>query len=38
MFVDELSNVQPIDKDWHTVDSHGTTQSCVDMIDVEVRY
>lgn len=38
MPIEELSNLQIIDKGWHTVDSHGTTQSCVDVIDVEVSY
>ena len=38
MPVDELSNVQATNQGWHTVDSHSSTQSCVDMIDVETGY
>ena len=38
MPISELSNVSPINKGWHTVNSHSTAQSCVDTIDAEVRY
>ena len=38
MPINELSDVKLIDKGWHTVNSHSTAQSCVDTIDVEVRY
>ncbi len=38
MPINELSGVKLIDKGWHTVNSHSTAQSCVDTIDVEVRY
>lgn len=38
MPISELSNVQSIDKGWHTINGHSATQTCVDMIDVEVSY
>ncbi len=38
MPIDQLSNVKVTDKGWHTAENHGAAQSCVDKIDVEVRY
>lgn len=38
MPIDELSDVEVIDKGWHSAENHGTAQSCVDVIDLEVSY
>lgn len=38
LFVDQISNEQAHDGPWHTGQSHTEPQTCVDQIDVEVRY
>lgn len=38
MPINELTEVKIIDKDWHTAENHSSTQSCVEIIDVEVSY
>lgn len=36
MFVDELSEVEARDGEWHSAPNHSRPQTCVDEIDVEV--
>lgn len=36
MFIDEITQVQARDGDWHTRDDHLRPQTCVDEIDLEV--
>ncbi|MCK6157354.1 hypothetical protein KZX29_00865 [Moraxella osloensis] len=38
MPIDQLTNVQITNKGWHTAENHSSTQTCVDIIDVEVSY
>ena len=40
MFLDELSNVSSADAkgEWHTAPNHSRPQTCVDQIDVEVKF
>ncbi len=36
--LDQLTNVQVIDKQWQTHNNHSSPSSCIDIIDVEVAY
>jgi len=38
VLVNDLRDVQVIDGDWHTCTRHTRRQTCVRVIDVEVRY
>lgn len=37
LFLDEVSNVTVRDGDWHSMDTTGRPQTCVDEVDVEMR-
>ena len=37
MFIDELSEVEAQDGEWHSAPKHTQRQTCVDQIDVEVE-
>lgn len=36
--LDQLTNVQNIDKEWTTAPNHSSPSSCIDIIDVQVTY
>ena len=38
IWIDNLSDVEVRDGDWHTGSGHSKGQTCVDLIDVEVDY
>lgn len=38
MFLDEVSDVQLREGDWHTGTGHSRTQTCIDNVDVEIAY
>lgn len=38
LFISELSEIEVLEGVWHTAQNHSKTNSCVDVIDVEVEY
>ena len=38
MFLDELSDIQLQDGEWHTAPNHSRPQTCVDDVEVEVQF
>ena len=38
MFIEELSQIEILDGEWHTGANHSRPQTCVDDVDVEVKF